>query len=59
MENIFTTTEISPDIPPASGGGTTRRPWHAPALKALKVSHTLANTHHGIIYDHTHYTTGS
>jgi hypothetical protein len=44
MDNHIKTTEF---IPPA------RLPWHAPALKMLKVSNTLANTIPGPTYDGT------
>jgi len=45
VDNHIKTTEF---IPPA------RRAWHAPALKALEVSNTLANTIPGDRFDGTY-----
>jgi hypothetical protein len=47
MKNTVDKTESTLD---------TRRPWHAPALKALKASMTLANTIPGARYDATYST---
>ncbi len=59
MNNNGIAKELPPDIPAAGGDGNTRRPWHTPALKELRVSRTLANFRPGTTYDYTHYVSDS
>jgi hypothetical protein len=59
MDKSFNTSEITPHILASVGDGDTRRQWHTPMLKELKVSTTLENRHHGLVYDSTYIRNGS
>lgn len=54
MDSTVANTEIVPDFPVRVSGGHTLRPWHVPVLKALQMSHTMANTIPGTRYDGTY-----